>query len=224
MLWRGVKKGLFITFEGIDGCGKSTQLELAQRHLETKKVDLLVTREPGGTSIGEKIRELLLSPGNREMSDVCELMLYFAARAQHVSEKIRPAIDRGLVVLCDRFSDATFAYQGFGRRVPMDSLIKFDDFINRGLVPSLTFIFDVSVDCAYKRLKAMNKAPDRLEGGSREFYQRVRDGYVSLAADNPDRIMLLDGGRSVDDLSSAVCGSIDRHLGNRGQMDVKSNQ
>jgi dTMP kinase len=140
-----MRKGAFITFEGIDGCGKSTQLELAAERLRKESFPILVTREPGGTAIAEKIREILISPQNSEMVNECELLMYLAARAQHVREKIIPALKQGFIVLCDRFQEATFAYQGFGRNISLDFLKK-SIVCYRGLMPDFTFIFDISVD------------------------------------------------------------------------------
>ena len=148
-----MRKGIFITFEGIDGCGKSTQLELAARRLKEEAFPVLVTREPGGTAIAEKIREILISPQNSEMVNECELLLYLAARAQHVREKIIPALEQVFIVLCDRFQEATFAYQGFGRNIPLDLLKKINNFATGGLNPHLTFIFDISVELSCARIQ-----------------------------------------------------------------------
>ncbi len=199
-----MRKGAFITFEGIDGCGKSTQLELVAKRLSDQSFPLMVTREPGGTAIAEKIREILISPQNSEMVNECELLMYLAARAQHVREKIIPALEQGCVVLCDRFQEATFAYQGFGRNIPLDFLKKINSFATGGLLPDLTFIFDISVDLSNQRMHIMNKTKDRLELNDRAFYQRISEGYRFLAKTEPQRILLLDGSEPIEKISEQV--------------------
>lgn len=201
-------KGLFVTFEGIDGCGKSTQVACARETLEKKGVMCLVTREPGGTVIGEKIRDIILSPQHGCMCDPCEALLYYAARAQHVNELIRPALKKGMVVLCDRFSDATFAYQGNGRKLPPATLEEINDFATAETKPSLTFIFDITVERSRARLALSGKTADRLEGSGRAFYEDVRQGYLSLAKRFPRRITVLSGERPIEELSEIVCSTI----------------
>lgn len=195
-----MKKGLFITFEGIDGCGKSTQIVKAAEYLKEKGISLIVTREPGGTPLGEKIRELILSPQNSEMKNSCELLLYLSARAQHVEEKIKPALEKGAAVLCDRYQEATFAYQGFGRGYPLNLLQELNAFATGGLVPSKTFIFDITVECAFDRMKKTGKVPDRLEKSTKEFYRKIREGYLALASAHPKRIKLIQGEKSIDEI------------------------
>jgi dTMP kinase len=207
-----MKRGLFITFEGIDGCGKSTQVALAQERLAKKGTECLVTREPGGTQIGDKIRQLVLTPAQEEISSSCELLLYLAARAQHIHAKIGPALAQGTMVLCDRFADATVAYQGFGRGVSLHILAELNSFATDGLTPDLTFIFDISVDLAMARLRALNKKADRLESEGREFFTKIREGYLALAAGNPSRIVLLQGEKSIEELSGQVIQKINQAL------------
>jgi dTMP kinase len=204
--------GLFVTFEGIDGCGKSTQVDAARRGLEEKGIACMMTREPGGAPISEKVRGILLSPGNDEMCNACEVLLYLAARAQHVHEKITPALAGGGVVLCDRFMDATFAYQSYGRGVPLEQLFTMNDFATGGVVPSLSFVFDIDVETAFSRLKKTKKMPDRLERSGREFYEKVRSGYLALASLYPQRIVVLNGTATVDELSRTVLESIMRRF------------
>jgi dTMP kinase len=204
--------GLFVTFEGIDGCGKSTQVDAARRGLEKKGIACMVTREPGGAPISEKVRAILLSPDNGEMCNTCEVLLYLAARAQHVHEKIAPALTQGAVVLCDRFMDATFAYQSFGRGIQLDLLFSMNDFATAGVVPALTFIFDIDVETAFGRLAKAKKMPDRLEQSGREFFEKVRQGYLALASRFPRRIVVLSGTAPVEELSIAVLNSIMRQL------------
>lgn len=197
-------RGLFVTFEGIDGCGKSTQVEMARGRLEREGRRCVVTREPGGTPIAEKIRALLLSADNGAMVDRCEVLLYLASRAQHVAEKIVPAVRDGAVVLCDRFAEATLAYQGYGRGIPVEQLFELNGFAVSGLAPDLTFVFDIEVDTAAGRMQRMGRPPDRIEGNSREFHERVRRGYLELARLRPDRIKVLDGERPAGEVGDEV--------------------
>ena len=203
-----MNRGLFITFEGIDGCGKSTQVRKVADRLRKEGVASVLTREPGGTAIGDQIRTILLSPQSSAMHTTCELLLYLASRAQHVNELILPEKKSGKVVLCDRFADATFAYQGFGRGLPAATLVALNNFATTDLQPDLTFIFDISVELSVQRLAATGKAPDRLESNSREFFQKVREGYLALAAMHPQRVVLLPGEKSVEVLTDMVVAKI----------------
>jgi len=203
-----MKKGIFITFEGIDGCGKSTQLSQAAKRLEAEGLPLVVTREPGGTPIAEKIRGLLISPEHKEMATECELLLYLAARAQHVREKIIPALNEGKIVLCDRFQEATIAYQGFGRGLPIDLLQVINRFATQGLKPDLTFIFDISSSLSRIRIDSMGKGKDRLEQNGEEFFDKIRTGYKKIAENDPLRVVLLDGTKSIGELADIVYSKI----------------
>jgi dTMP kinase len=196
--------GLFVAFEGIDGCGKSTQLACAAKRLEDEGHPVVTTREPGGTAIAEKIRAILIDPTHREMHNECELLLYLAARAQHVREKIKPALEKGAIVLCDRFQLATFAYQGFGRSIPLSLLKTMNEFATGGLTPDVTFIFDISVEASFNRMKAMNKRPDRLELSGADFFSRISQGYRALAQQDPLKTALLDGDQPVDAIAKTV--------------------
>jgi dTMP kinase len=204
--------GLFVTFEGIDGCGKSTQVAEARRRIEAKGIPCLVTREPGGTAISEAVRRILLSPDNGAMCNPCEVLLYLAARAQHCFEKIAPALAKGEVVLCDRFQEATFAYQGFGRGFDVGTLAQMNGFATAGLTPSLTFVFDIDVDTSIARLKKADRLPDRLESSGREFYEKVRKGYLDLAGRYPDRIVVLPGAAPMEELARIVLEKIATRL------------
>ncbi|MBN1575183.1 MAG: dTMP kinase [Chitinispirillaceae bacterium] len=197
-------RGYFVTFEGVDGCGKSSQAGLLAKRLRSEGYAVVTTREPGGAPIAEKIRALLLDPAHLEMVNECEVLLYLAARAQHLREKIVPELERGAIVICDRFQDATFAYQGFGREVPLEQLRLMNSFATGGVDPDLTFIFDLPVEKAIERLAAMKKPEDRLEAGGRAFFERIRNGYRSIAADAPDRIVLLDGALPIEVLAEKV--------------------
>ncbi len=203
-----MNRGLFITFEGIDGCGKSTQIDRVARLLEQRSgVQPVVTREPGGTVIGEAIRKVLIDPNYLEMGTETELLLYLASRAQHVKEKIVPALESGKVVLCDRFQAATFAYQGYGRGLSFEQLATLNRFATKGTVPDCTLVLDISVECSLRRLAAMNKSKDRLENSSAEFFEKIREGYRAQASDDP-RVVLLDGELGLDELTEEIYGRI----------------
>jgi len=197
-------KGLFITFEGIDGCGKTTQLLLAKKAVENSGRECVIAREPGGTAIGEKIRDILLSVHHGEMHDACEVLLYCAARAQLVRETVLPALEHGAVVLCDRFAEATFAYQGFGRGQSMETLKIINAYAAYGLQPSLTLVFDITVGTSMQRLKKSGKQMDRLEGSGKDFFEKVRQGYLTLAGQQPDRIVVVSGEAPVETIAETV--------------------
>lgn len=202
-----MKKGLFIAFEGIDGCGKSTQLVLSAKRLRDLGQAVLTTREPGGTHIAEKIRDIIIDPENSEMHNECELLLYLAARAQHVREKIQPTIEKGSIVLCDRFQLATFAYQGFGRSIPMEQLKALNLYATGGISPDITFIFSISIEASFNRMATMNKNPDRLESSGKEFYENISHGYEALAKQDPN-VVVIDGEQSQDIISETVFNNI----------------
>jgi dTMP kinase len=197
-------RGLFIVFDGIDGCGKSTQLAQAEKKLREDGFPVITTREPGGTDIAEMIRSVILAHDSGAMVNECELLLYAAARAQHVRQKVLPALERGAIVLCDRFDTATFAYQGFGRGVPFPLLETINGIAAGGLKSDITFIFSISVDAAFSRLSAMGKTRDRLESGDRAFFCRVAEGYRTIALRNPETMVLLDAALPIEKLSEKV--------------------
>lgn len=199
-----MNKGLFITFEGIDGCGKSTQVRALEEYLDSSDTKSVVTREPGGTALAEEIREMILSVDNSEMVDSCELLLYLAARAQHVESLVKPALSKGKIVICDRFQEATFAYQGAGRGLDLPTLENLNRFATGGLIPDITFIFDVSVETAFNRMAAMGRDKDRMESSSQDFFEKIRAGYLYLAEVNPNRIRVLNGEKTVEELSKEV--------------------
>jgi dTMP kinase len=199
-----MKRGLFFAFEGIDGCGKSTQVALLREKLAGRGFSVDVTREPGGTVISERIREILIDPKHSEMTDECEILLYLAARAQHVRQRIAPALENGDIVLCDRFQLATFAYQGFGRGFPMDRLIELNLFAMGVNAPDATFIFDIPVEEAFRRMKKMNKLKDRLESAGDEFFHRIHNGYLDLGRMDPKRVFIIDAGRSIEEVQKEV--------------------
>ncbi len=194
-----MSRGKFITLEGIDGAGKSTHLATIAEFLRRRGKDVLVTREPGGTPLGEGLRALLLS---QTMHIETETLLMFAARREHIAQVIAPALASGQWVLSDRFTDATYAYQGAGRGVAGDKLGTLERWVQEGLQPDLTIIFDVPVEVAGKRL-AKNTA-DRFEGEDRAFFERVRAGYLERAAADRRRIRLVDSGRPLDEVNVEV--------------------
>lgn len=196
-------KGLFITFEGIEGSGKSTQIEKFCDYLGSEGIDHVRTIEPGGTQIGNEIRKVLLSVEHSGMSPMTELLLYAASRAQHVSEVIRPALEKGIIVVCDRFSDSTLVYQGFGRGLDKDMISELNRLCTDGLSPDLTFILDVDVETGLRRNRSANKV-DRLELETVEFHKKVRKGYLSLSSKEHRRMKLIKSDGEVDDIAKDI--------------------
>ncbi len=206
-----VNKGLFISFEGSDGSGKTTQIRLLQQYLADTGVETIVLREPGGTTISEKIRDIILDNRHTEMDSVTEMFLYAASRAQLVAEKIKPALMAGTTVICDRFVDSSFVYQGFGRELGLDRVKAVNDIATDGVMPDMTFFLDIDPDTALKR-RYDASSPDRLEQESIVFHQRVYEGYIKLQQMFPDRIKCVDGKKGVKDAHSQVKGYIDSLL------------
>lgn len=200
-------RGLFITVEGIDGCGKSTQARLIAAALEAAGHDVLRLREPGGVKISEQIREILLDPANAEMGDVCELLLYEAARAQLVHQVIRPALAAGKTVVCDRFYDSTTAYQAFADGLDRNMVSQANELAVDGCRPDLTLVFDLPVEDALRR-RSGREAEDRLELKGMEFQERVAAGFRAVAADEPDRVKLIDAGESIAEVFSGVAAEL----------------
>jgi dTMP kinase len=196
--------GFFITFEGIDGCGKSTQIDLFHRKLEADGSKVLLLREPGGTPISESIRQILLDKKNTKMCSETELLLFEAARAQIVKEVIGPAIADGMVVLCDRFIDSSMAYQGYGRQIGSRVVDDLNTYAIAGTRPDLTFLFDIDPALAESRLSCRPQARDRLDDESIAFVKRVREGYLRIAEAEPQRIRVLNAHRSIEELSREV--------------------
>lgn len=198
------KKGLFITFEGIDGCGKSSQIALVAEYLKSQGNDFIQTRDPGGTALGCKIREILLDYDGY-VAPMCELFLYLADRAQHIEEKIIPALETGKVVLCDRYVDSTLAYQGYARGLDKERILELNNIVAKGLLPDLTFVFDITPELACTRL---GEKKDRLESECSEFHKKVREGYLDLAEKFPERIKVIDADRGIDEIHRDVLGFI----------------
>ncbi|MDD3237668.1 MAG: dTMP kinase [Candidatus Gastranaerophilales bacterium] len=189
-----MKKGLFITFEGADGCGKTTQLNKTAELLENMGYDVVKTLEPGALEIGSKIRNILLHYDG-VVADNCEMFLFLADRAQHSETFIKPAIEQGKIVLCDRHTDSTLAYQGYGRGQDIEKLDKLNKIAVNGLVPDLTLLFDVDTDIAQTRV---GKEKDRLEAAGIEFHKKVRQGYLELAKKSPERIKVINANNSIE--------------------------
>ncbi len=197
-----MEKGLFITFEGCDGCGKTTQLELLAKYLQDKGYDVIVTREPGARGLGEKLREILLNYDG-EVSSNCESFLFLADRAQHIDTIVKPAIDAGKIVLCDRHIDSTAAYQGYGRGLDLEQINYLNNIATSGLKPDLTLLFDVDIETSMARV-GNNK--DRMENAGIEFQEKVRHGYLELAKKEPKRIKVFDSGKTIEQLHQEVLG------------------
>ncbi len=216
---------MLITFEGIEGCGKTTQLDMLLDHLRKKGMDVMAVREPGGTALGEKVRAILLNRhggGEKEgISHWSELFLYEACRAQLVSRVIAPALEDGRIVLCDRFTDSTVAYQGYGRGLPLDAVTSINGWAAQGIRQDLTFLIDCPVEVglgrAWSRIESGGAAPgereDRFEREEIEFHERVRRGYLEMAAKEPERIRLIDGSREIPDIHREICDIIDGMMG-----------
>jgi dTMP kinase len=201
-------KGIFITFEGGEGCGKTTQLALLREYLESRGRTVEVTREPGGTPVAEAIRALLLDPANTAIGATTELLLYEAARAQHVDERIRPALDAGRIVLCDRFADSTTAYQGAGRCLPPEIVGRLHEIATRGVWPQLTIIIDLPVEEGLRRVRQYRDS-DRMELEAVAFHERVRDGFLALSRREPDRVRIVNGAQSIEAVAADIRALVD---------------
>jgi dTMP kinase len=203
-----MQRGRFITFEGIDGCGKTTQLRMLAQWLRERGQDVVETVEPGGTSIGRQIRKILLDPANADLEPRAELLLYFASRAQNVDEVIRPALEAGRTVLCDRFTDSTLVYQGCGRGLDTEVVRDLDRIACRGLRPDGTILIDIDIETSLARARRRNErtGPDesRIDDEDAAFHERVRNGYLALAKAEPDRITVIDGAHSVADVGQRI--------------------
>lgn len=210
----GSDLSLFVTFEGPEGSGKTTQLKLLAEWLREQGYDVLATREPGGTAISEAIRAILLDPTHTEMQPEAEILLFSAARAQIVAQVIRPHLERGGMVLCDRYADSTLAYQGYGRGLDLDILRAITAFATGGLVPDLTIYLDVAIEEGLQRKSAQEW--NRLEAQALAFHQRVRDGYLEMAAGEPDRWLEVDAFQPIADIQVAIRERIEVLIGAMG--------
>lgn len=201
-------RGLFITLEGGDGAGKSTQIDNITRFFEKKGLVVLHTREPGGTSIGEKLREVLLDRNNSEMTSVTEMLIYAASRSQHVREKIIPALERGEIVICDRFVDSSVAYQAYGRDLG-DMVADVNSYATGGLAPDITFWLDIDPEAGRARASKTGEL-DRLESEKLDFHYKVRNGYAAIAERDPGRVKRIDAAMTVDEIRDEIY----KHLSN----------
>ena len=191
---------LFITFEGADGCGKTTQIELLNKYLQQKGFKTLVTREPGAKGLCEKLREILLNYDG-EVSPNCESFLFLADRAQHVDCVIKPALKDGVIVLCDRHTDSTVAYQGYGRQLDIEQIKKLNEIAVNGLKPDLTIVFDIDIETSMQRV---GKTKDRMESAGMDFFNRVRNGYLAIAKEEPNRVKVINSADTIERIHEKV--------------------
>ena len=198
-----MSRGLFITLEGGEGAGKSTNLAYARQWLEQAGQVVVVTREPGGTELGERVRDILLHRRDLDIAAESEMLLMFAARAEHLAKVIRPALAAGKLVLCDRFTDATYAYQGGGRGIPAERIAVIESWVQGSLRPDLTLIFDIAVDAGRQRA-GQRSEPDRFESESDEFFARVRATYLARAAREPGRMRVIDASHSLERVQQQI--------------------
>ncbi len=204
-------QGKFITLEGSEGCGKTTNMEYIEQLLNGAGIELVITREPGGTPLGETLREILLDSNQTAMSEDTELLLMFAARAQHLHEKIQPALDAGKWVLCDRFVDATYAYQGGGRGISPQRITTLDRWVLDSFKPDLTLYLDISVEQGLKRAEARAEF-DRFEREKIDFFERVRSGYLDRVAADSDRFRVIDAGKPLEEVQRSIKTHIDQFV------------
>ena len=209
--------GTFITVEGPDGAGKTTQLQLLADRLTAEGYEIVMTREPGGTRIGNEIRSLILNPDFQELDEMTEILLYAASRAQHVNELIRPALAAGKIVLCDRFIDASIAYQGYGLGYAIEQVRSINQQATNHLTPDRTYLFDLTVSESKQRMMDRG-ALDRIEQRDDAFRQRVYDGFMTLAVQEPERIQLVDANQSIESLQTELCQDVLTYLKKRERL------
>jgi dTMP kinase len=211
---------MFITLEGPDGSGKTTQIQLLRDNLEDAGYDVLLTREPGGTSIGDQVRAVLHDLRNKEMHPAAEILLYSASRAQLVAQVIRPALAAGRIVLCDRYADSTMAYQGYGRGLDREALRAITVFATDGLKPDLTLLLDLSVEDGLARRKVGGGEWNRMDEQTLEFHRRTRDGYLKLAAAEPERWVRVEAAGPVEQVAASIWEIVNRKLEQPGRQPV----
>lgn len=204
--------GKFVTFEGIEGCGKTTQIKLLDKFLQGRGFKTLLTREPGGTKIGDDIRSILLDPSNKKMHPLTELFLYEASRAQHLEQLIKPALANGTIVLCDRYADSTIAYQGAARKLDARTIETLHQIATGGTTPDLTILLDLPAKDGLVRVGGRGPS-DRFEQEKLDFHERVRDGYLKLAKREPKRIIILNGMKAAEQIHQEVLNIICKLLG-----------
>lgn len=214
-----LNKGIFISFEGIDRCGKSTQVEKLTLQLQEDGYPVLTLRDPGGSEISEQIRKILLSIHNMHIDPITELLLYEAARAQIVAEKIRPALQKKMIVLIDRFYDSTTAYQGYGRGLDLQAIEKANMLATGGLVPDLTIFIDINWEEAERRRG--RSAHDRMESEDQYFFERIRNGYIQIVQENAKRVKLIDGNLSIESIGEKIYHEVTRVI--RKHSPIHSN-
>ena len=208
-------QGTFITFEGGEGCGKTTHSKKIKKYLESKGHKVILTHEPGGTPFGRKLREILLSKGSR-LSPLTELMLFCADRAEHVKEVVLPALEKGKIVICDRFIDSTVAYQIYGRGLPEDLVRYLNAVSSYALTPDLTFLLDVSPETGIKRAAKEKGGRDRFESEKMDFHKRIRAAYLDIAKFSGPRVKVIDSQKDISSVESEIKGHLDRFLSGRG--------
>lgn len=194
----------FISFEGIDFSGKSTQITLFAQALQKRAFPVIILREPGGTAISEKIRDILLDKSNQQMMPLTETLLYSAARHQLLNENIIPELKKGNFVIADRYVDSTTAYQGFGRKLPLSFIQSLNSLVTREILPFITFYLDLDYEESLRRRKAVENDPDRMESAGRDFYERIRKGYLKIAELNKTRVKIIDGRQTVDEIKNEI--------------------
>lgn len=195
-----MKRGLFITFEGADGCGKTTQINLFVEYLQKKGYEVVLTREPGSKGLGEKIRKILLEYDG-EVSPVCESFLFLADRAQNVDIIVKKNIEQGKIVISDRHTDSTVAYQGYGRQLDLEQIRKLNNIATSGLKPDLTYVFDINIETSMQRV---GKSKDRMEASGKEFFERVKNGYLEIAKNEPDRVKVINANDTIENINKQV--------------------
>jgi len=204
-----MNKGFMVVFDGSNGAGKTTVIKSVENYLVSKGFDVVLTREPGGTPIGEKIREVILDPSTPEMSFMTELMLFGAGRAQHIQEKIIPALAKGQIVLSDRFDAATFSFQHFARGIDLDTIIKINNLALNGFSPSMNIILDLEPSEGLKRVRSRGEGLDRLEDEKSDFLIKARNGYLTQAAQSPEKFTIVDAAQSKEKVLEEVIQIID---------------
>ncbi len=203
---------MLITFEGIDYCGKSVQLELLAQKIVNQHKPVVIIREPGGTLISEKIRDVLLNREHKFMNPVTEMLLYNAARAQLIQEKILPNLREGKIILCDRFYDSTTAYQGYGRGIDLNLIQQVNQLATQHISPDITFLLDIELDEVVKRQQKSKAQLDRMESENRDFFERVKKGFLAIAEANPRRFRVIDGGKSISEIEEIIGNYFWSHL------------
>jgi dTMP kinase len=209
---QAMKKGLFITFEGLDGSGKTTQIKLLYDYLKERGLDVVTTVEPGGTEIGRKIRKIILDKDNHEMSYKTETFLFLASRAELVSKVISPALSKGRIVICDRFFDSTIVYQGIARGLGVDRILDMSLWAAGGIAPDLTFLLSIKADKGKKRMDRASKERDRMELEKDNFRKKIYEGYLRIAKRYRDRFMVIDGEKDIEKIFEEVKRRVEKYL------------